>query len=258
MSRLPAIYSIGLGIVMETIILDTSKILDFVQNLNTGQEGIIGQAFLYNLMEFEKGIKDSGQNLDQFITRKIAEQLYLKVFKTPAMFFYAPYPHQFNITACMKGQKASFGWLRELPGYVESSQAYIPDHAESFLYWDGQKAFRIFEKPSDYQPGDYLICDFGGLGGLSIETAPKEIFDQIRSSPSEDPFYSFIPEIPVWLFSNYGRELSIYYAFYEVRNTNTLDLPTVEQLRLNLDEPFTESKPDPKPSAHSPKSERVN
>ena len=68
----------------------------------------------------------------------------------------------------------------ELPGYVESGQNYVPDHAEPFIYWDGLKVYRILEKPDDYQLGGYLICDFGSLAGLYTEVASEDIYRQIR------------------------------------------------------------------------------
>ena len=231
---------------MKTLHLDTSKLLDSSYNLKTGTEGIIGQTYVYDLSAFLKGAQDSGQNIDQFITYKIAEQLFRKAFKTPVMFFYAPYQHQLMISGCMKGQKSSFEWLMSLPGYIESGQNFVHNHAEPFLYWDGKAVYRILKKPDEYQMGSYLICDFGSLVGLYTETTTEDIYRQIHANPIEEPFYSTIPRNSLWTIDYQGKKHSIQYAFYEVmKPEDSVQLPHQEQLSKTSQTLFeTDNKPE--------------
>lgn len=200
---------------MKTITIDPAKILDLATNLNTGQKQFIGQVFAYLVDDLLQVVEEAKENLDLYLTRYIGLQLHRSALKSQALFFYAPFNTMIKLIACVKEQQGDFGWLRDLPGYYDSGQGYAPEHAVPFLYWNGEQLYRILEQPEDYEPGDFLICDFGALAGLSTETTELGFYDKLRKEPAAQSLYSAIPRSAVEGIWFNERTQPVEYMFFE-------------------------------------------
>ena len=199
----------------KTLPICLEKHFDIEFNFKTGKEEIIGQSFAYSSDVLIEECQRNNQNLDQYLSGFISSNLNKNRYKMKTVLWYSPVQDLFLLIGCSKGQKIKFNWLWDLPGRFDSGQAFIRPNAIPFIYWDGKNVYRIHEKPSDYQPGDYLMCDFAGMFRLTVFTTDRETYMDIKSGEDVRWDYSVIPQSDEEKITFQDRKYILTHAFYK-------------------------------------------
>ena len=151
----------------------------------------VGQAYAYELEPTLAAARSYGTSLDAVLAGYILKGLYDFPLRSSILVWYAPFGGGFTLVACEKRLRATFDWLRVIPGYVESGQGYVPQNGRPFVLWDARNVFRLYERPAFFEEGTIFLSDLGALRGPSTLAALED-----PALQGDDPFYSLVPSLP--------------------------------------------------------------
>lgn len=187
-----------------------------VENFLTGKSGRVGKSFAYQWNVLEEVAEQIGDNLDGLLTRFAAAGIYEKPLKSPSIFWYTPFNELVVLTACCTYKQASFSWLRGIPGYLESSQDFVPESARPVLYWDGNMLYRTYWKSPDLDHTKPCVCDWGSLFGMLICETDSQTYRRIQKNPAGNFDYSVVPNEPTKLIEHAGKEYTIHHTYFRL------------------------------------------
>lgn len=199
-----------------SVTLRKAELFDVAFNLNTGRQAIVGQSHAFYWDRFVEACKAQDENIDDLLSHLLLAGFAEKSPKRKVLIWYEPFQDLFRLTASSRGQRVPCHWIAEFPAHMEFGQAYLREHAQPYVYWDGLSLFRVYERPSKHKAGGHLVSDFGNLSGLSVASADEETYNRIRNQKRENPDYSPVANVPEEIVSVGGRKLALSHAFYEL------------------------------------------
>ncbi len=177
--------------------------------------GILGQNYVYNLDKLITTVRQSGETLDEFLTEQIARRLYKSRLKEPLTILYTPFREKLFLTVSGKHNPAC-SWLSKLPGFEEAGKDWAPENAVPFIYWSGDKLYRVHpalgRDLDNDDPDKYYITDFGKWNPPYIQRTDADTHKRIAEL-ERDPMYYSVPTSGQQTIRVNGGNAVVYYAF---------------------------------------------
>jgi serine/threonine-protein kinase HipA len=176
---------------------------------------ITGQNYVYNLDKLIATVRRSGETFDEFLTEQIAMNLYKSRPKESLTILYAPFREKLLLTVSGKHNPAC-NWLSKLPGFEESGRDWAPETAVPFIYWSGDKLYRVYpalgRDPDDDAPDKYYITDLGKWNPPYIQRTDVDTHKHIAEL-KRDPMYYAVPTSGQRTIAVDGDTAVVYHAF---------------------------------------------
>lgn len=199
---------------LSTIPIPVRELFDKHFNPATGKDDMIGQSYVYNGLDIIDKCVSNGKNIDEFLTRRLVSKLASKKPKRKVLILYAFKGHGLlALIACSKNQNLPCSWLTKLPSFVEMGQDFIPRNSRFFIYWDGSDAYRVYDKPKNYEHGQYLACNF--FPTLRVTPMSAERYEEIERDKLSNLEYSAVPEDEEQLLEFRGNRFLLRHTFYK-------------------------------------------
>lgn len=205
---------------LPTLHLTKGDVMHIEQNRLTEIEGgsevrILGQNYAYNLDKLLATVRQSGENFDEFLTQQIAQNLYKSRLKEPLTILYAPFREKLYLTVSGK-QNPACNWLSKLPGFEESGRDWAPETAVPFIYWSGDKLYRVYPALGpdldDDAPEKYYITDLGKWNPPYIQRTDPGTHKHIAEL-KRDPMHHAVPTSGLHIIQVNGNPETIHHAF---------------------------------------------
>lgn len=188
----------------------------FLMGYQLGRErperNVVCHAYLYGL-EIKDALAEARTNLDHFLTWHIVGHLYSRMPKSKLMFLFAPLNDGDLLMVCDRRGCVSCDWLAKLPGYQESGRDFISPNSTPFVYWDGERAYRVYNPPGERTPAARYVVDMVPLQGSLVSATDKSTYDAIAADPVRYWDYAAIPDEPEQQIEVRGRRLAVTHAF---------------------------------------------
>lgn len=176
---------------------------------------VLGQNYAYSLDKLIARVRQSGETFDEFLTEQIALNLYKSRLKEPLTILYAPFREKLFLTVSGKHNPAC-NWLSKLPGFEESGRDWAPETAVPFIYWSGDKLYRVYQTLGrdldDDSPDKYYITDLGKWNPPYIQRTDASTYKHIAEL-ERDPMYYAVPTSGLHIIQVNGRPETIHHAF---------------------------------------------
>jgi ADP-ribose pyrophosphatase YjhB (NUDIX family) len=196
---------------------------------------ITGQSFSYSVEPLKDAVLSAGENLDGFLTRRIAMGMKQKPTKRKVLFWYAVSAEDVLLTVTDIGFKTKCGWLKEIPGCYQSGKSPIQKTASPFIYWDGKSLHRVHPIPEMAEPDDafgegpsgqnrFLVLDMGGVLGVVVTRTNEQSYMEIKNNRAAHWDYSVVPESGEETFSDAGKDYTVRHAFFKLAGETALEL----------------------------------
>ncbi len=186
-----------------------------VQAIEGGPASIVvGQTYIYSLEKLLATVRQSDQTFDQFLTERIASDLYKARLKEPLTILYAPFREQLFLTVSGK-HDPKCSWLSKIPGFEETARDWASSRAVPFIFWNGEKVYRVYQVLNELDedaPEKYYISDLGKWNPPYIQRTSAETYKDIAEH-RRDPMYSAVPTSGQQTIEANGGTAVVYHAF---------------------------------------------
>lgn len=212
---------------LPTVELNLDQLCSLGTPWHVSNSSIVGQVYAYRIDPLQKAVMEAGENLDVFLTARIAKGIHSRPFKKKALFWFWGVPGMIFLAVTKAGPKANFDWLRNIPGFYDFGEGNIRLDASPFVYWDGKIIHRVYAQPTstglddmeefeeEESPGnDFYIVDFGSASKLYTARTTEETYLEIKEDMQEHWEYSAVPQKSEQHLALDGTSVVIRHAFY--------------------------------------------
>lgn len=200
--------------VLTTLTINPTEICRVNSDFLSGRRGVVGRSYLYNLDTLRETASELNENVDRFITMRLASGLDSKPVRSRLMFWYAPGNNLVWLTACDKALKVGCYWMGNIPGYIDSGDEFVRDSARPYAYWNGRNLYRIYEFPEYFDASAFYASDLCNLFGLNVGTCEEWMYRLIRDERTEKWDYSVVPQSSEEIVDCDGKKLVVLHAFW--------------------------------------------
>ncbi len=197
---------------LEQIDIDVAKHCRAAVQLSSGQPEPIGEAYCFEWGAVADAAREAGQNLDRFLTLRLAGHFALKRSRSSVLVFYTPVQGHIIMTVCSTTRLSMIDALHSMPGYLEYGQEFVPPTARPFILYDEQCLYRTYltqGRPTE----SHYICDLGNLFGLSVDAVDEPGYEIVTAGPNSDVDYSVVPLEPTEEVWTGGATITLHHVF---------------------------------------------
>lgn len=199
---------------LPTINLKLTDYGKFNINPNTGRNALVGDAYWFDWQSIMDAAVAKKENIDLFLTERLARFFSKKEIKSSVLFYYAPAQDRFVITVCSLRGVNLFDALHStsgMPGYLSYGQDYVPDNATPFFLYTDAKCFRLYPVDGPAE-GAVYVSDFGNMFGLMIEETNRGNYEDMEANPEEFYDYAVVPTNPTTEIKSGDQNLVIHHV----------------------------------------------
>lgn len=197
---------------LEQIEIDVANRCRTARQTNSGPPEPIGDAYCFEWGAVAEAARKAGQNLDRYLTFRIASHFARKRPRSSVLIFYTPVQGLIVMTVCAKRKLAMIDALHSMPGYLEYGQEFVPRNARPFTLYDGQRLCRTYLTPGRPTESHY-ICDFGNLFGMSVDAVDEPGYEMVLARANSEVEYSVVPMEPTEEVQTDGATITLHHVF---------------------------------------------
>ena len=179
-----------------------------------------GQSFAFRDQDLQETADQTGQNLDQLLSRHFAFGFTSHPIKRKALLWFGRRFDCVIITVCDNRGQLDPQWMRAVPGFFESGSDYVSTRDRPYGYWDGHNFHRIYPDIQTSSPDRVLVSDFGNGFGWSVAESDTDDIETVAELLAANPDsweYSIVPKDHEEIVTiNDSRCLLLHSRYHEV------------------------------------------
>lgn len=181
------------------------------------KNSIYGWGYAIRTEDAIRSARSHKMNLDDYLTAQMAIFLNeLSGRKSPVLIWYANVQ---DLILPFITSRRECGYMSVDNSFDGHSSAYLSPNAEPFMYYDGNRVYRVYFRHSGIANDENLLFDLGTLFPLRTGNSEGWRYNEIIESPLDDRniYYSAIVQERDFIAEWQGKKVAVERAFCSLR-----------------------------------------